>query len=382
METAKMRILHTNFLRGWGGQSNRVLNECEGLVKRGHEVLLSVPSGSELAKRARAAGVQVTEAVRYCGGVRLGNAADIRALRSIMRSFRPDVLHLHGGRDSWVAAAALLFWPQELRPKVIRTKHNMFPIAGHLLNRWMYGRFFDYLISISTGVTSQCAEKPWLRGKKIFLIPSACDASRFKVPPATRDSRRREFGFSEPHVVIAMTGRLRPEKGHDVLLDAASQIVSHNRNVRFLLLGSGSLQGELAARVQKRGLQAHIVLAGFRDDVPECLSAADLYVQPSLAEGLGTSVLEAGAAGLAIAASDTGGIPDIVIHEKTGLLVTPGSPQSLAQAVIRMLDDAALRTALGDAARQHVRDNFSLQALIDRTEQAMLEICPETKEKR
>lgn len=369
-----MRILHTNFLRGWGGQSNRILVKCDGLRKKGHEVLLSVPPKSELAKRARAAGIETTEAVNYCGGVRPGVLGDISKMKALIKTWRPEIIHLHGGRDSWVVAATLLSMPRKERPLVIRTKHNVFPIADHVLNRWLYGSFFDAIICLSSAVDEQCRQKPYISNEKLWLIPSACDCSRFDVESGTRQRMRQEFGFSQEHKVVAMTGRMRPEKGHEVLLEAAPLIASRCPNVRFLLLGSGSLKHEVCERLASQGLSQHFHVAGFRNDIPACLAAADLYVQPSLSEGLGTSVLEACAAGLAVVASRVGGIPDIIDEEKNGLLFETGSAQGLAQAMLRLLEDDQLRSRLASHTRECIETKFSVAQMVDKTEAAYKEL--------
>lgn len=365
-----MKVLHTNFLRGWGGQSNRILDECKGLAGLGNDVLLSVPPGSELGKRARAAGLNVTEKIEYRATGNLVLFRDVFRLRKLIRDFAPDILHLHGGRDSWVAAGAMIGLRGKHRPFVLRTKHNEFPISDHPLNRWMYGRFFDGIVAISSAIREQCASKPYVRADRIVVIPSACEAARFEFGPETREQMRAEFGFTPADLVIAMTGRLRPEKGHAILIAAALSIVAQNPNARFLLLGSGSMHGELGEKIARESLESRIVLAGFRTDVPRCLTAADIYVQPSLSEGLGTSVLEACAAALPVIASRTGGIPDIIRDNETGLLVTPRDPDDLARAVNRLASDAELRDRLGRNGREYVRTHFSIEALVSATDKA------------
>jgi glycosyltransferase involved in cell wall biosynthesis len=360
-----MRVLHTNFLRGWGGQSNRILEECRGLAQRGWDVLLSVPSGSELARRARAAGLAVDESVSYQAFMRSLLTGDMAKFRRLVVQWGPDIIHLHGGRDSWIAALALAW---RTRPIILRTKHNIFPIADHPANRWLYGRFFDGIVCISSAIVEQCAAKRYIAPDRLVLIPSACDVARFVAAAGAREAMRREFGFQPDDVVIVMSGRFRPEKGHDVLLAAAAQVVAAQPRTRFLLLGAGSLQGSVAAELEREGLANAVVVAGFRTDVPECLAAADIAVQPSRSEGLGTAVLEAAAAGLPVVATAVGGIPDIVVHGQTGLLVPPEDPRALAEALIELAGDPQRRAAWGRAGRERVAAHFSVEALVEKTD--------------
>ncbi len=370
-----MRILHTNFLRGWGGQSNRVLAEAAGVAALGHEVLVSAPPGSELAKRSRARGLAVTEKVAYAGGARLAVLGDVSEMRRLLREFRPDILHLHGGRDSWVAAAALAVRPP-WRPRVIRTKHNVFPIGDHAPNRWQYGAFFERIVCLSRAIIEQCAEKPYIAREKLDLIPSAVDCGRFDAERGKRESLRREFGLGEDDLAIAMTGRLRPEKGHDVLLAAAPGIVRRFPNAKFLLIGSGSMHGELERELEERGLGRHVILTGFRNDVPACLAAADIYAQPSRSEGLGTSVLEACAARLPVVASEVGGIPDVIENGVSGLLVEVGNGAALEAGIARLLESAQLRQQLAAGGREKVERVFSLGALVEKTAALYASLAP------
>lgn len=360
-----MKVLHTNFLRGWGGQSNRILMECVGLAQRGWDVVLSVPPKSELAKRARASGLAVDESVSYEALLKSLIAGDIRAFRALCQRVQPDIIHLHGGRDSWIAALAL--WNKKPRPLIVRTKHNIFPIQDHPLNRWLYGRFFDGIVCISSAIVEQCAAKRYISSSKLVLIPSACDGERFVQAAHARHKMREEFGFREEDVVVVMSGRFRSEKGHDLLLAAAPRVVERVPNVKFLLLGAGSLQGKVLEDLRRSGVAESFVVAGFRSDVPECLAAADIAVQPSRSEGLGTAVLEASAAALPVVATAVGGIPDIVVHGVTGLLVPPENPSALADALTQLAKNAEQRTALGHAGRKRVASLFSVDVLVEKT---------------
>ena len=334
-----MKVLHTNFLRGWGGQSNRVLTESRGLAEKGWDVLVSAPPESKLAQKSKAAGLAVDTSIDYVGGARLGVIADVIAMRRLLKSYQPDIVHLHGGRDSWAYAKATAIALPGKRPVVIRSKHNIFPVSDHVLNRWQYGRLFDSIVCISTAIARQLAEKNYVDPAKLVVIPSAIDAERFRVGDDVRPAMRKEFGYGDDNIVIGITGRLRREKAHDVLFQAVPLVVNACPEARFICFGSGSLGGDLADTLRQNGMSDHVKMAGFRTDVPECLAALDIYTQPSRSEGLGTSVLEAGAAGLGIVASASGGIPDIIEDEVTGLLTTVEDHDALANALVRLCRD-------------------------------------------
>lgn len=364
-----MKVLHTNFLRGWGGQSNRILTECVGLRDLGYDVLLSVPPKSQLAERARQAGLAMDESVRYVGGFRWGVIEDVRAMGRLLRAYQPDIVHLHGGRDSWAYTLAVASWPKEQRPITIRSKHNIFPVSDHPLNRWQYGKVFDHFVCISTAIERQLAEKPYIDAANLTTIPSAIRAAKFEAPPGTRERMRAELGYGPDNLVVGITGRLRREKAHDVLFRAVPLIVRECPHARFVCFGSGSLGGEFSDLLEKDGMGQYVQMAGFRKDVADCLAALDIYTQPSRSEGLGTSVLEAGAAGRAIVATDCGGIPDIIQHERTGILVPMEDPGALAAAIVRLAGNVSLRSHLGAAVRDHVAQHFSVENLVAKTDE-------------
>lgn len=374
-----MIVLHTNFLKGWGGQSNRVLTEAAGVAAKGHRVVVASPPKSQLAARTEAtasalgiATLSADESIRFVGGFRWGVLNDVFAMKHLLLTLAPDILHLHGGRDSWTAAAALALLPRTAkRPRVIRTKHNVFPVSRHPANRWFYARRCDMLVGLSQAIVRQLSEIPGVDPARIRRIPSAVDLARFDTPPpdpARRAALRAELGIAPGDTVVAMTGRLRPEKGHATLIAAAPAILAARPDVRFLLLGSGSSRGSLESDLARDpATAARFTLTGFRDDVPDCLRVADLYVQPSHSEGLGTSVIEAGAARLPIAASDTGGIPDVVAHGETGLLFPVGDAPALAAAVLRLLSNPGEAARYGAAARARAFDEFATGPLVERT---------------
>lgn len=367
MSAKTLQILHTNFLKGWGGQSNRILEESYGVAQAGHRVVLSAPPESQLLQRAESLGLEVLRTVQYQGGLRPSLLMDVLALRRILSRNPWDILHLHGGRDSLIAALALQTLPPRARPQVIRTKHNVFPIHHHFGNRWLYGSVFQHHVALSGAIVQQLLETTWIAEDRITKIPSAIDPQRFVPKPEIRDRLRAEFGFTPDHKVLAMVGRFRSEKGHDILLQAAPAVISAHPTVRFLLLGAGSDQQQAQKLVAKFGLENHVLLPGFRKDIPDCLQAADYYVQPSRSEGLGTGVLEAGASGLPIVASRVGGIPDIICTRDHGTLVEPENPDAFAEGILSMLSQPDRARSQGETVKTHILKEFSLIRLIERT---------------
>ena len=158
-------------------------------------------------------------------------------------------------------------------------------------------------------------------------------------------SMRETFWLPHNAPVIGCVGALVDHKGHRFLIRAAAQVVREVPDARFVILGEGERRDELTREIRDLGLERHVLLPGFRPDVLSLLKTFDVFVMPSITEGLGTSLLDAMACARPIVASRVGGIPEVVVDGETGLLVPPRDPDSLAEAIVKLLEDRAARRA-------------------------------------
>jgi glycosyltransferase involved in cell wall biosynthesis len=357
-----MKILHTNFLHGWGGQSNRILNVCQGLAERGHDVLIAAPADSELVRRAQALGLATDGSIAFERGFRpFSLVRDIRRMRKLLARKRFDVIHTHGSQDSWVVAFANL--PKRL--PVVRTKHNIFPISDNFANRWLYRRAFDRIVCISEAIVEQCSAKPYIGRDRLALIHSAVDLQRFAQPDMdAAQAMREQWKAHQP--IVAIVGRLREEKGHRFLFEAVARLRHRFPALLLIVAGDGSLRQELEQLAATLDIADQVQFLGFRTDVPEILAAADLFVMPSLSEGLGTAAIEASAAGCPIIASRVGGITDVICDGETGRLAEPGDIAGLARAITDFVSDPALAKRMAQAARRCALEHFTVEALVEK----------------
>ena len=359
-----MRILHTNFHRGWGGQSNRILLVCGGLRQRGHEVTIAAPAESPLVQKAAQVGIDVVGDVAFRRGFRpLSFFHDVYVLRRCHLTAPFDIIHLHGSQDSWACAFAF----REMRDgiSIVRTKHNIFPIRNHVMNRWLYGKFINHMVCISSEIYRYCTGNSYLSPERLSIIHSAVRQDVLETDQEKKDLRE-EWRIGQKFCVGTI-GRLREEKGHRYLLQAIPKIVASQRDIVFVIVGDGSLRGELQALAQQLGIAQYVLFTGFRDDIRRVLGTCDLFVLPSVSEGLGTVLLEAAAAGIPIIATRVGGIPDIIQNGKHGLLVQPRSPDELAQHILDLYHDRTRGAELARCAREFVLENFSETLLVDKT---------------
>jgi glycosyltransferase involved in cell wall biosynthesis len=227
------------------------------------------------------------------------------------------------------------------------------------------------------------AVKDWLIGEgydasKIVVIRNGVDLSRFTAP-ADPNRIRQELGLAPCTPLVAVVSRLTRLKGLENLLEAAAMLKPHYPDVRFLIVGETSPMevpylAELKQLADRHGVGDRVMFTGRRSDVPTLLSGVDVSVMPSLNEALSNVLLESMAAGAPTVATRVGGTPEALVHEQTGLLVAPGDSRGLATAVARLLDDRELAARLGQAARQAIQDHFSVDRMVESTEQLYTEL--------
>jgi glycosyltransferase involved in cell wall biosynthesis len=221
--------------------------------------------------------------------------------------------------------------------------------------------------AISTGV-ARALERAGVAPERITLIHSGVDCERFRpASEAERAAARAALGVGAGEIALGTVGALETRKGHRVLLDALAALVPGRVAFRCFIAGSGSQREPLAAQIRKLGLEHRVILTGGVEDPCQLLSALDVFVFPSLKEGLGVALMEAMACAIAPVASSTGGIPELVEHGRSGLLVNPASATELASALEGLIAAPALRREMGAAARVRMVDGFSMTAMAART---------------
>jgi len=235
------------------------------------------------------------------------------------------------------------------------------------ISRKLFPCWGDSVVAISDAVVAHLVDDLKVIKDKVILVTSGIDLDKFKVvDQATKMERKKGFGLKEG-ILVGMVARLSDVKGQDILVEAMPYVLKKNPNVRLVLFGQGKLEGLLKEKVKKLLIQDSVVFNPTLSRPSECMSALDVFVAPSRMEGLGLSVMEAQACGLAVIGSRIGGIPSLIEDNKTGLLVEPENVEALADAIIRLVEDAQLAQNLGKAAREYALLNYSSVRMIERT---------------
>lgn len=219
-------------------------------------------------------------------------------------------------------------------------------------------RLADHVICVSDG-QAQKVRRAGVAEAKITTIRNAINVERFARVEAEAGERLRKLFPQPPRYVVMAVGRLSPEKGFDHFITAASIICRHRDDVGFVIIGDGPLAQPLRLQVAGLGLQARVMIPGFRSDVDELLPHAACLVQSSHTEGLPNVVLEAMAATIPVVATAVGGTPELVADGETGWLVKPADPEAIANRVLMILADSIERASLGVAGRRRVEEQFS-----------------------
>jgi glycosyltransferase involved in cell wall biosynthesis len=340
------RVLMVDSERAWRGGQEQVRLLIKGALAGGASVALAAPEDAVLFERAADLGV---ERMSWRGGM-----TGLRVLRRAMASGRFDIVHSHASRAHGAVAVARL--GLTARPPHVVSRRVSKPVGMSPAGRWKYLRGADAYIAISQQVRDVLAAGG-VPVSRIVVVPDGIDIEKFAGGPA-RESVRNEFGVAETTRVVGSIAALTPEKAHADLLYAAQRVLAKRGDVRFLVVGEGRLRAGLEGLAARLGIADRVVFTGFRPDAADLLRAFDVFVMSSSSEGLGTSIMDAQAAGVPVVATRVGGIPEIVEDGASGLLVPPRSPELLADAILRMLVDDALRDAciLGGSERSRGYD--------------------------
>ena len=355
-----MNILFLTTHVNTGGITSYLLTLAEGLMSAGHRVYLASSGGNQIADFT-AMGVEHF-------GVDIKTKSELNpklysAVGKIQRYMKKKNIQVIHANTRVTQVMAWLLHKMAGRP-YLSTCHGFFKTR---LARRIFPCWGQAVIAISGPVKEHLEKDFKVDSKRIFLIPNGLDLSKFL--PSREDYRRekrRMFGF-EGYQTIGIIARLSDVKGHAVLIEAMGRIVRQKPNAKLLIVGEGKEEQDLKQLVNRLGLNDCVYFYPVMNKTMEFLEIFDVFVMPSLQEGLGLSVMEAQACGLPVVASEVGGLPSLISHGKTGLLVPSQNSAALAEAILELLNDRNKALALGKAAREFIELNFSSQAMVEKT---------------
>ena len=384
-----MRVLLLIDTNAFAGTERHMLDLAQGLIDLGCLPQIGCPATSSLGEHAAVIGFPVIPISDF--------AHTVLRLARLLRSGAIDIIHAHNGRSKLAAVAAA--WLAR-RGGVVATQHFLEPahvtrkgpsrLLFHFTHRWV-DRRVDQFIAISEAARDNMIARHDAPSERITVVPNGIpppDSAALQDPAQLRASLNllhtsadeaaslaadqlstfnfqlsTDFNFQ----LIFCAARLEPEKDIATLIDAMRSVAAAHPKAICLVAGMGSEQQRLQEQIDRTGLRDSVRLLGFRKDVLSLMSAADIFVLPSLAEPFGLVLLEAMALGRPAIATDAGGPREIVVDGETGLLVPPADPPALAQAIVRLLEDAELRARFGMNGLRRYEAHFTAERMAKET---------------
>jgi glycosyltransferase involved in cell wall biosynthesis len=359
-------ILHTEWSGGWGGQEMRVVAESVALRERGHNMVIACQPDSQILQEAKAEGLPTVP-------MRLRKGLDVAGITHCVRAIRAhgiDLVHTHSSPDAWTCGMAARL----AGVRVVRSRHLSTPVKPGWTSRLVYGRLADRVITSGQAIRDHLVAINALDPARIVSIPAGIDVQRF-TPASDSRALRRELGFADADFVIGIVAVLRSWKGHTHLIDAVQRLCAENVPAKLLIVGTGPQEDALQRKVTQLGMDRRVLMLGYRTDVPRLIGAMDCSVLPATRnEATSQALPQALAMKVPVIATAVGGLPEVVIHQQTGLLIPPGDTDALCGALRWMHQHPAEAKQMAERGHAHVHANFTFERMIDRTEAVYQEL--------
>ncbi|HLW44358.1 MAG TPA: glycosyltransferase family 4 protein [Candidatus Acidoferrales bacterium] len=350
-----MRILHLDTRPDWRGGQLQILLTLRGLRERGHDAQLMARRDSPLAHRAAAEGFSV-----HLFPPRFLRLQAALCLREILDQQAFDILHAHdphGLTAAWLTRA-------NRRSRLVVARRVAYPLSRAPLSLARY-RAAHRIIAVSRFVADSVIASG-INSSRIAVVYDGVEISPLTTIEERRVARAR-WKISDDDLLLGCVGYLLPEKGQETLLRALPQIRARFPNCRVILAGDGPCRAKLQSLARDLAIVDAVIFAGFVEDVESVYRALDLFVFPSLAEPLGSSLLAAMAHGLPVIAVASGGVPEIIENGSNGILVDSPDALKFAASICQMLDDRNGAARMAKAARETVECRFSARLLAENT---------------
>ncbi len=355
----KIRILHLTTDSRIGGTERNIIFLATSLNKERFEnIVVALMAGGSLIDELTRLNVEA-----YCVGMK--SKFDIMAIKrlySIIKKSRVDILHTYLFHANLLGR---LIGKLSGVPVIISSEECLDLERGRFANlsNKITSRFCNRIVVVSDSVGKMLIARDRIPSYKIIRLYSGIEPADYNIN-IDKVRKKKELGLTKDDIVIGAIGRLRQEKGHEYLIKAMVQVSNHLPNVKLLIVGDGHEEEKLMGLRDAMGLKDKVIFTGYRNDVPEILSILNLFVLPSLEEGLPLAVLEAMASGKGIVATRIGGTEELIEDGITGILVPPKDVCSLAQAIYELLKEPDKINRLGKAAQEVVRKKFSRNEML------------------
>lgn len=378
-----IKVLHIITRMDMGGSAQNTLLTCLGLSGKYDLVLVhGISRESEMTDLENTSVHKQIEKAKLCGVKaiplsslvrRIDPIQDIQAFLFLFRLIRrekPAIVHTHTSK-----AGILGRWAAKLAGAsfIVHTPHGhvfyghfgILAVKVFFLIEKITNLITDRIVALTEGERKDYIGLSVSKSDKITTIHSGVEIDRYLTSHVNIEEKKRSLGLNFKGQVVGTIGWLLPIKGPMHLLKAMGSVWQNRSDAELVFVGKGGLKADLTAQAIEMGMMEKVKFLGWRDDIHEIIPIFDLFVLPSLNEGMGRVLVEAMAAGKPVVASNVGGIPDLVKNEENGLLVPPGDEEALANAVIMVLNDPEKAREMGKRGRDRCQD-FSLDSMLQK----------------
>lgn len=394
MSETRFNILYLSHSAQLYGAEQSLLQLLKGLDRDRFSPIVVLPQEGPLKRYIldRGVPVEIVSSIkpwltRRSGIVRLVNhlslipflAQSVWVLRKLIRRYHVDLVHtnslviIDGALAAWLSGIPHVWHAREAFTEE-SPYHFLFGHQGRRIALSLIGHLSDCIIAISRAVGQSLGQAGG--ASRLVIVYNAVDASAF-VSRESGAEIRRELDVPDRISLVGEIAKLTPVKGYEDFVVAATQVHEAMPNTRFVAVGDAlrdSYQHRISVLIDDLGMERSFSLLGFRQDVTDIMAALDLLVLPSHYEPFGRALIEAMAAGKPVIGTNVGGIPEIIEDGVTGLLVAPGSPHELAEAIIRILQNTELARRMGAAGRERAKTCFSSERYVTQIQQVYEEL--------
>jgi len=344
-----LKILLVNSERGMRGGEYQTAFLARGLAEKGGDVRLALRKGSELYHELN------NEFPCYQFSFESPPIVTPVSLLRVIRNWKPDIVHAQTSCAHTHLLCSRIFTRGFL---LVVSRRTSFGVSNKLSGYFKYRLGADHYIAISEASARTLVEAG-VDDKNITVIPSGLDLRVFNR------SEHNKVEDKNSDVVVATIGSLEWEKGHTFLIRAAHLVLKRCENVEFRIYGTGRLKESLRRLIKDEGIEEKFIIFDITKPIEDILKEIDIFVLPSLEEGLSTALISAMASGLPVVATTAGGIPEVV-EEGCGILVPPCDHEALASAIYRIVQDESMRVEMGKMGMISSR-RFDIEETIERT---------------
>ncbi|KPK33130.1 MAG: hypothetical protein AMS24_02120 [Chlamydiae bacterium SM23_39] len=352
----KIKILHLEASKGWGGQEIRILKESQGMQKRGYEIFFAISKGGLLIEKLKKEGFKKIYEVDFR---KRKWVYSFFVLSNIIKENDIDIINTHSSQDAWLGGMV----GKLLKKPIIRTRHLSTRVKGGLNSYFLYNFLVNYVITTCEETKVKIIKQSKKNKKYFSSIPTGVDPNNMFIEDI---HFRKKIEISEKDFLVGTCCFLRCWKGIEDFLEAAN-ILRNNTNIKWLIIGEG--ETDKYEKIAKRKNLKNVIFTGYLENPFSAMNSLDIFLLLSTAhEGVSQAMLQAAYLEKPLIGTNIGGIFEVCIDKKTGFLVPPFNPEKIVKAILEMKNNDKMRREMSINAKRLVLDKFSFEKMLDDTE--------------